>query len=325
MLPTNRFKQHWDFIQVVNLVYVSLAVPFRVGFRNPPSVGDPFFVIDLVVDALFIADVILHFFASRADPMTGFPVTNKRRIAALYLRGWFTLDLVSALPFTLLVDYDYASNWDRRTGDYAGIKILQYVRLLKLLKLLRVFRMREMVVRYTEIVPSLKNILNAYDYTKLLLAVLLLGHFVACLYYFIGTMHSDCTADGHFVAADQPSWLLAHFGEDAINSTSYYDRYVASTYWSFTTLTTVGYGDISATNTDEKIYCIFGMIAGTAVFATVTGTLAERATANNMATVEGETRMNRVVTYLKMRKVPQDLLFRVGEPRLCTSLHRPLL
>ena len=37
-------------------------------------------------------------------------------------------------------------------------------------------------------------------------------------------------------------------------------RYVTSIYWSITTLTTTGYGDLHATNTKEMIFDIFYML-----------------------------------------------------------------
>lgn len=38
-------------------------------------------------------------------------------------------------------------------------------------------------------------------------------------------------------------------------------------YWAFTTLATVGYGDISATTVAERIYAIFAQIVGGFVFS----------------------------------------------------------
>ncbi|CAM9654046.1 unnamed protein product, partial [Discosporangium mesarthrocarpum] len=39
-------------------------------------------------------------------------------------------------------------------------------------------------------------------------------------------------------------------------------RYVAAIYWALTTLTTVGYGDITPGVTAEQIYAMFCMILG---------------------------------------------------------------
>jgi len=42
-----------------------------------------------------------------------------------------------------------------------------------------------------------------------------------------------------------------------------------------TTLSTVGYGDISAKNPTEKVVCIIAMIMGVASFAYVTSTMTD--------------------------------------------------
>ena len=44
-------------------------------------------------------------------------------------------------------------------------------------------------------------------------------------------------------------------------------------YFSVTTITTVGYGDISATATNERILSIFIMIVGVIAFSFATGSL----------------------------------------------------
>lgn len=46
-----------------------------------------------------------------------------------------------------------------------------------------------------------------------------------------------------------------------------------SMYWTVTTITTVGYGDISGTNNLEKGFCVFAMIIGVVAFSFATGSL----------------------------------------------------
>ena len=52
------------------------------------------------------------------------------------------------------------------------------------------------------------------------------------------------------------------------------DIYIVSMYWTITTITTVGYGDISGNNLPEKIYCCIIMIVGVFAFGFANGTLA---------------------------------------------------
>ena len=53
------------------------------------------------------------------------------------------------------------------------------------------------------------------------------------------------------------------------------NKYIHSLYFMITTLSTVGYGDISAKNPTEKIVCIIAMILGVAAFAYVTSTMTD--------------------------------------------------
>ena len=52
-------------------------------------------------------------------------------------------------------------------------------------------------------------------------------------------------------------------------------RYVDALWWSFSTATTTGYGDITPVTTAGKILGIFLMLMGTALFAMYTGLFAE--------------------------------------------------
>lgn len=50
--------------------------------------------------------------------------------------------------------------------------------------------------------------------------------------------------------------------------------YLTSFYFTVTTITTVGYGDISGATKSEKIFCILIMVIGVIAFSFASGSLA---------------------------------------------------
>jgi hypothetical protein len=59
----------------------------------------------------------------------------------------------------------------------------------------------------------------------------------------------------------------------AFKDYSDFDLYTASFYFTVTTITTVGFGDISGGNSTERIICIILMIIGVISFSFATGSL----------------------------------------------------
>lgn len=51
------------------------------------------------------------------------------------------------------------------------------------------------------------------------------------------------------------------------------DLYIKSFYWAVTTLTTVGYGEISAYNSLERITCCIAMITGVFLYSYTIGSI----------------------------------------------------
>jgi hypothetical protein len=50
--------------------------------------------------------------------------------------------------------------------------------------------------------------------------------------------------------------------------------YVSAIYWTITTIATVGYGDVVAVNTTERIFCSCAMIIGVLAFTFANGSFA---------------------------------------------------
>lgn len=52
------------------------------------------------------------------------------------------------------------------------------------------------------------------------------------------------------------------------------EKYLTSVYFTVTTITTVGYGDVSISTKMEKIFCIMIMLIGVIAFSFASGSLA---------------------------------------------------
>lgn len=83
------------------MLYISVAVPVRVGFEVNVDLWTPTFFIDAAVDVYFVTDLILNFrtaYYTRGGIREDRPSAIRRN----YLRGWFAVDFVSTLPFSYL-------------------------------------------------------------------------------------------------------------------------------------------------------------------------------------------------------------------------------
>lgn len=110
MLHYSPFKAVWDWIILILVLYTAVFTPYSAAFLlDERELGgscgyacNPLGVADVVVDVLFIVDIIINLrttYVDRNDEV----VTQPRRIAVHYLKGWFLIDLVAAIPFDLLV------------------------------------------------------------------------------------------------------------------------------------------------------------------------------------------------------------------------------
>jgi hypothetical protein len=87
--------------------------------------------------------------------------------------------------------------------------------------------------------------------------------------------------------------------------------YLVSFYWSVTTLTTIGYGDISPITSLEKIVGIFSMAIGGFLFGMLVGTLSSHITAGNIADQSYREKIDTAREFLRMKEVPTNTRRRI--------------
>ena len=59
-----------------------------------------------------------------------------------------------------------------------------------------------------------------------------------------------------------------------INHADFWKQYTTSLYWSLSTLSTVGYGDITPSTDEEKVLSMVVMLFGSVLYATIIGNVA---------------------------------------------------
>ncbi|OMJ65278.1 hypothetical protein SteCoe_38634 [Stentor coeruleus] len=241
--PNGRFKNIWNFIVVLILLYTAIATPFILSFGDTiDSLG--IFWTDNAINGLFFLDFVVNFFSAYNDNQ-GNLITDRKQIFLKYAKGWMVIDLITWFPFDLI----------QQTGTTSGGKTFaRFLRLPKLYRLLRFSKLLKLMKSHTqnEILDKIQELLSVKNFVmkvaKSYLTVLIIIHVVSCIWYLTAKL-DDFSPD---------TWVVRLGYQDSdIGS-----LYLTSMYWAFTTLITVGYGDIYAYTPMEKSLCFFWMCFG---------------------------------------------------------------
>ncbi|TYH12488.1 hypothetical protein ES288_A06G071100v1 [Gossypium darwinii] len=241
--PYDRRYRVWETFLIILVVYTAWVSPFEFGFIRKPEA--PLSIIDNVVNGFFALDIVLTFFVAYLDKATYLLIDDPKKIAWKYASSWLAFDIISTIPSELAQKF-----FPRRVHSYG------------LFNMLRLWRLRRVSALFSRLEKD-KN----YNYfwvrcAKLVCVTLFAVHCAGCFYYLIAAQYHD----------PGRTWIGASLGENFLEQ-SLSIRYVTSIYWSITTLTTVGYGDLHPVNTREMIFDIFYMLFNLGLTAYLIGNM----------------------------------------------------
>ncbi|KAL3971822.1 potassium voltage-gated channel subfamily H member 1a isoform X4 [Oreochromis niloticus] len=293
------FKTTWDWVILILTFYTAIMVPYNVSFKMKQN-NVTWLVVDSIVDVIFLVDIVLNFHTTFVGP-AGEVISDPKLIRMNYLKTWFVIDLLSCLPYDVINAFE---NVDE------GISSL--FSSLKVVRLLRLGRVARKLDHYIE-----------YGAAVLVLLVCVFGlaaHWLACIWYSIG-YYEIIDEETNIIRKDSWLYILA----ETVGSPYYYNDssgnwdggpnndsvYITSLYFTMTSLTSIGFGNIAPTTDGEKIFAVAMMMIGSLLYATIFGnvtTIFQQMYANTNRYHE---MLNSVRDFLKLYQVPKGLSERV--------------
>lgn len=152
-------------------------------------------------------------------------------------------------------------------GASRGLKLLRMVRLVRIFKFLSIVNSLPLIPRWLKI--SLVSV-----------GSLILIHWFTCI------------------------WIVFHPLEAGADRTSYY---ITCFYWTVTTLTTVGYGDITPKTNAGRIYTMFVMFVGVGVYGFVIGNISRIFAESARYKEQTREKFAELNTFMKYYHIPNRL------------------
>jgi len=132
----------------------------------------------------------------------------------------------------------------------------------------------------------------------MLIKICFMSHILGCFWYYVATLSGDGV----------PTWTQTFTKRVGISNTF---LYLTSVYWAVTTLTTVGYGDISPSNDFERSYALFAMLLAALVFGYTISNIGSLVASLDRQAALLEEKTDAVKEYIAWRKLPRELSLRI--------------
>eukprot|EP00592_Proboscia_alata_P010539 CAMPEP_0194364498 /NCGR_PEP_ID=MMETSP0174-20130528/12409_1 /TAXON_ID=216777 /ORGANISM="Proboscia alata, Strain PI-D3" /LENGTH=2019 /DNA_ID=CAMNT_0039138563 /DNA_START=856 /DNA_END=6918 /DNA_ORIENTATION=- len=311
--PDSIFRQIWNFIMLIAIVYNAWMIPYRLAFTS--QIIKTNFIVDWSFDTFFFLDIYLNY-SKFSYVFQGELVTDKDSVKRNY-RKKLREDIITVLPLEVMCFFFIT--------DEAKLPLA--VSALRIPKLLRLSRLLELSGDVFKALEDTHIFIAPLKLLQLLSGVILIAHWACCGFYAFARFqndHEQCydldTGDTIISWGNEISecmwddtWVRRQIqnGKLPINGGEPWQLYIRAFHWALPTLVVVVIGDVVPITSNETLYAFLWMVVGVTINATIIGNVA-----NLVANLETESsefvkKADAINHFMYLHKVPQDLQDRV--------------
>jgi len=298
--PDEPRRLAFDAISFFLILVLIVTIPFELSFLWGQDVNvftnQGIFWVNTIADAWFGVDILLNFFTAFYNGTGDKCVleTRKYEIFKNYMKGWFWIDFLAIFPFEHAILLANAAGSGDGTRAIGMVRVLKASKVIRILKVLRVFKLGGLTQQLEEQLVTIKAMTVAFQLLKLCIVMLLASHGAACVWFFIGLVGADFF---------ETTWL----SEQGLEIDQPFTQWIASFYFAITTGTTVGYGDISATNPLEQGFGCMLLVGAVAYIGSFLAKVGQAVSSLQHAQSEMLAVKREAMIFMRRRGVPREL------------------
>lgn len=288
----SHYMEVWDMVVTAAIFVTAFLTPYEAAFIFGGA--ENFFFLaraNNILDFIFIKDMCMQFFLIYQEELPDGSsrwVRRHSKIVWHYLSGWFFLDLISVLPLDVImgvIGFDVSSQSARMA--------LRQVRLIRLFRLAKIGRI---VKRWQSALGISYGVIALFKFG---LVTVFGCHWMSCIW---GMMALQTNRDR--------TWLVALRESKEATENDFADPqnvYILALYWATMTLTSLGYGDVTAQNLPEYVFCIFVFALSGQIWAYVIGSVCGIISSLDPQTLRFQTNMDALNIMMADHRIPTEM------------------
>ncbi|XP_074848052.1 cyclic nucleotide-gated channel alpha-3 isoform X3 [Carettochelys insculpta] len=275
--PSSNLYYRWLTIIAIPVFYNWCMLVCRACFDELQTDHIILWVIlDYSSDIIYILDIFIRFRTGFLEQ--GLLVQDEKKLRQHYIATQqFRLDVLSLLP-TDLAYLKLGLNYPE----------LRFNRLLRFARLFEFFDRTETRTNYP----------NMFRIGNLVLYILIIIHWNACIYFAISKL----------IGFGTDTWVYPNVSHPEYGRLA--RKYIYSLYWSTLTLTTIGETPPPVKD-EEYLFVVIDFLVGVLIFATIVGNVGSMISNMNASRAEFQAKVDSIKQYMHFRKVTKDLEARV--------------